>query len=156
MMETLSINSAATLLTQLASCKTLETTERKLGLAVLFGLLLVLKTDVSDSFDQCAAVRLLSSQPKQLVRRRALTFIPPVRRRRDRAKRQSPWSTSARTFAGARRSASTGPMTANHRIFLWVKGFYAAFFYNNADKGGAVSTSPLMATPSVPSQTKYG
>ena len=43
-------------------------------------------------------------------------------------------------------------MTANCRIFLWVKGFYAAFFYNNADKGGAVSTSPLLATPSVPHQ----
>ena len=43
-------------------------------------------------------------------------------------------------------------MTANHRIFLWARGFYAAFFYNNTDKGGAVSTSPLLATPSVPHQ----
>ena len=69
--------------------------------------------DVSDSFDQCAAVRLLSSQPKQLVRRRALTSIPLVRRRLDRAKRQSPWSTSVRTFDGARRSASTGRTTGD-------------------------------------------
>ena len=76
----------------------------------------MLKTDVKrtrDSFDQCAAVRLLSSQPKQLVRRRALTSIPLVRRRRDRAKKKSPWSTSVRTSDGARRSASTGRTTAN-------------------------------------------
>ena len=33
-----------------------------------------------------------------------------------------------------------------------VKGFHAAFFYNNADTGGAVSTYPLLATLSVSHQ----
>ena len=70
---------------QLASSKALETKGSNLKSGA-FGLLLVLKTDVGDCVEQCAAVWLLSSQPKQPLHR-AVTSIPSMRR--DRAKKKS-------------------------------------------------------------------